>query len=263
VKGQALLLIAAGGLAFLALLISAGSKVYTFQDEFNGPAGSAPDHVKWSYDVGGGGWGNNELQTYTDSRANSFLDGNGNLVIRATRTVSSGQTNYMSARLKTLGHFAQAGGSWEARIKIDSQRGLWPAWWMLGQDCRSVGWPQCGEVDIVEDYGFSTVESSVHTVKDSLTHTTHDYSNVVSIDKRFHVFRLDWTPVSLTFFKDGVKYAEVAQSQIARNSQGFRFDRGTPMFMLFNLAVGGNIGNPSLSTHFPVDLVIDYVRVWS
>jgi len=236
------------------------SNKYTFQDEFDGTAGAGPNPAKWSYDIGGGGWGNNELQSYTDSRENSFLDGKGHLVIRATKTVkrdSNGRPidiHYNSARLKTLGHFSQAKGRWEARIQINSERGLWPAWWTLGQNYPIVGWPQSGEVDIAEDYGFSRVESSIHAPQIPLGHTT--CSDSVSIGNGFHVFRLDWTTSGFTFYKDGVKYATMS-------STNSFFDFRQPMFMLLNLAVGGSIGNPPEDIQFPVDFLIDYVRVWS
>jgi len=236
------------------------ANTYTFQDEFDGPAGAAPNPAKWSYDVGGDGWGNNELQSYTDSRENSFLDGKGNLVIRATKTVErdsrGGPINihYKSARLTTLGHFSQAKGHWEARIRVNSERGLWPGWWMLGQNYPIVGWPQCGEVDVLEDYGFSRVESSIHAPQKSRGYTTH--SNTVGVDKGFHVFRLDWTARDFTFSKDGVKYAKLPSVE-----SGFRFKQ--PMFMVLNLAVGGSVGNPPADIPFPIDFLVDYVRVWS
>ena len=130
---------------------------YAFADDFDGPAGSAPDPSKWRYDLGGGGWGNNELQVYTSSRANSFLDGKGHLVIRATKSVqtSGGRTatTYHSARLNTLGKFSKYHGTFEARIKLDAQPGLWPAWWAIGANFPKVGWPACGEVDMLENYG--------------------------------------------------------------------------------------------------------------
>ena len=232
---------------------------YTFDDEFNGPAGAPPDPTKWSYDIGNGGWGNNELQSYTDSRQNSFLDGKGHLIIRATKTLDRTSrgglagVHYNSARLTTLHHFSQKQGHWEARIQVNSKRGLWPAWWMLGQDYPVVGWPQCGEVDIVEDYGFSRVESSIHAPKWPSGYTTS--SATVRIGKEFHVYRLDWTTKNFTFLVDGVKYATIPSA-----TAGSTFRQ--PMFMVLNLAVGGKVGNPPPDTLFPTDLIVDYVRVW-
>src|ERR1019366_6648618 len=174
VKRRAFVSIAAGlGVGALTRLPSCAvgtarpAAAYAFADEFDGPAGSAPDPAKWGYDIGGGGWGNNELEVYTSSRANSFLDGNGNLVIRATKTAqtSGGRTTttYHSARLKTIGKFSKYHGTFEARIKLDIQPGLWPAWWTLGANIEQAGWPACGEVDFLENYGQDFSQSSVHT----------------------------------------------------------------------------------------------------
>jgi beta-glucanase (GH16 family) len=124
---------------------------------------------------------------------------------------------------------------------------------MLGKNYPIVGWPQCGEVDIVEDYGFSRVESSIHAPQQPSGYTTS--SDSVSIGKGFHVFRLDWTAEDFTFFVDGAKYATIPLA----NSH---FEFTQPMFMVLNLAVGGIIGNPPLDAPFPVDLLVDYVRVW-
>lgn len=236
--------------------------MYTFVDDFNGPAGAAPDPSRWAFDVGGGGWGNGELQTYTESRANSFLDGHGNLVIRATRTVLSrpghpDQTAYQSARIKTIDRFAQRYGHWEARMKIDSQRGLWPAWWMLGDDYPTVGWPLCGEVDVVEDYGFSAVESSVHT--STKPPDVASYSGGTANDSAFHTFRMDWSPEGVSFSRDGIRYAGTIWAPEGPHAP---IDPPRPMLMLLNLAVGGSIGTPPPDATFPVDLVVDYVKVW-
>ncbi len=118
---------------------------YTFRDEFEGPAGSPPDPARWAYDLGRGGWGNNELEIYTDSPANAFQDGRSHLVIRAAKQVTPGSGGappavaYHSGRIKTQGRFSQLGGHFEARIKVDSQPGLWPAVWLMGQDISTAG----------------------------------------------------------------------------------------------------------------------------
>jgi len=226
---------------------------YTFADEFNGSAGVAPDPAKWTHDLGGGGWGNNELQTYTNSRKNSFLDGQGNLVIRATQQHDG---YYNSARLTTADSFAQRHGHWEARIKINSQPGLWPAWWMLGDNFSTVGWPRSGEVDMAEDYGFSAIESSVHTRTD-VQPAVRTYAGGIGNDSEFHVFSMDWTPAGITFSRDGEQYA-----QHLWNTPNGPTEPSRPMFMLLNLAVGGKVGNPPPNAAFPVEFVVDYVRVW-
>ena len=143
-----------------------------WSDEFNGANGTAPDPNKWTYDTGGGGFGNSELQTYCSpgmntapcnaSLPNEFMDGNGNLVIRA-RKDSSG--NWTSARLKTQGKFSFQYGRVEARIKLTVGNGLWPAFWMLGNNIGTAGWPQCGEDDIMEwvdSYGPTSTSSTTH-----------------------------------------------------------------------------------------------------
>ena len=235
---------------------------YAFADEFDGPAGSAPDPSKWGYDVGGGGWGNTELEVYTSSRANSFQDGKGNLVIRATKNVqtSGGRTTttYHSARLKTIGKFSKYHGTFEARIKLDIQRGLWPAWWTLGTNLPKVGWPRCGEVDMLENSGGSFVETSVHTPDNAGTGVLTKHA-AIAVDDGWHTWRMWWNPGTggFTFYKDGVAYLTVEPTQIAN----WCFSSGVPMFMVLDLAVGGTFGNPPDSVQFPVDLLVDYVRV--
>lgn len=234
-----------------------------FSDEFDGPAGSAPDPSKWGYDVGGGGWGNNELEVYTSSRQNSFQDGNGNLVIRATKRIQSSggrtTTTYQSARLKTLGKFSTYHGNFEARIKLDIQRGLWPAWWALGANLGKVGWPACGEVDMLENYGFPAVQTSVHTPGNADSGVLTKLANI-SADDDWHIWRMWWLPKTggFTFYKDGVEYMTVEPAQMPN----WCFSSGVPMFMILNLAVGGKIGPPPDGVQFPIDLLVDYVRVW-
>ena len=237
---------------------------YSFADEFDGPAGSAPDPSKWGYDLGGGGWGNNELEVYTSSRANSFLDGNGHLVIRATKSVltSGGRTTstYHSARLNTLGKFSKYLGTFEARIKLDIHPGLWPAWWALGANFPNVGWPACGEVDMLENFGHSIVETSVHTPDPQARNEVLTKEKDIAVDDGWHTWRMSWNQGTggFTFYEDGVKYMTVKPAQMTN----WRFTAGVPMFMILNLAVGGAAGIPPENVQFPVDLLVDYVRVW-
>ncbi len=234
------------------------SSHYTFADDFNGPAGSAPDPAKWAYDLGDGGWGNDELEVYTSSRQNSFLDGHGNLVLRATKTVNGGQVTYRSARLKTLGTFSQYHGTFEARIKINPQDGLWPAWWMMGTDITKVGWPKCGEVNILENFGGAPdAVTSLHTP--NATEAGSDARRAsVPVDAAWHVWRMQWNAGGFTFFKDGTPYQHVSPGDM----RNWVFSSGVPMFMLLNLAIGGIAGTPPSSAHFPVNMLVDYVRVW-
>jgi beta-glucanase (GH16 family) len=237
---------------------------YAFADEFDGPAGSAPDPSKWGYDIGGGGWGNDDLAVYTSSRANSFLNGDGNLVIRATKNVRTSDDRtasitYHSARLKTIGKFSKYRGSFEARIKLDIQPGLWPAWWALGANFPKVGWPVCGEVDMLENYGGSMVESSVHTPNYAGTSILTKCADI-PVDDGWHVWRMLWSSETggFTFYRDDTKYMTIAPAQMAN----WCFSSGVPMFMIINLAVGGAAGIPPDRVRFPVDLLVDYVRVW-
>src|SRR5437868_1881458 len=136
-------------------------------DEFSGPDGSAPSATNWVYDLGGDGWGNNELEAYTDRRANSRIQ-NGNLVIEAREEKFTGkdgkERNYTSARLKTLGKQSWTYGRIEARMKLPRGQGIWPAFWMMGDDVKKAGWPNCGEIDIMENIGKepAIVHGTVH-----------------------------------------------------------------------------------------------------
>jgi beta-glucanase (GH16 family) len=239
--------------AVTLILLACGSfstNLRSFSDDFDGPLGVGPDPTKWTFDIGAGGWGNNELQYYTESRENSFLDGNGHLVIRATRS-DGPQVVYRSARLTTRGLFAQRYGRWEARMKITSKPGMWPAWWMLGDNFGTDGWPACGEIDVLEDYGHSAVESSVHLADGA--GGIQSYSGGLANDDQFHVFAMEWSPTGVSFSRDGVRYAG--------RDWAPGFDPHRPMFMVLNLAVGGDIGKPAAELPFPVDFLIDYVRV--
>jgi beta-glucanase (GH16 family) len=234
---------------------------YTFADEFNGAAGSAPDSSKWTYDLGDGGWGNNELEVYTDSRANSYLDGQGHLVIAATRNGSG----YNSARLKTQGLFSQLGGHFAASIKLNSQPGCWPAFWMLGQDINTAGWPQCGEIDLMEDYGASWTESTVHVA--GLGGINLQQAAGINSDADWHTYQLDWAGTTMTFSRDGSPYLTVTRSQFLGGS--WPFGPGTPndggCFFLLNLAIGGTGPGqpPPSSVRFPVTMMVDWVRAWT
>lgn len=235
---------------------------YAFADEFDGPAGSAPNPSKWVYDVGGGGWGNDELEIYTASRVNSFQDGKGHLVIRVTKSVQMSEdriiSTYHSARLKTIGKFSKYTGNFEARIKLDIQHGLWPAWWVLGASYDRVGWPACGEVDMLENYGGPVVQTSVHTPDDARRGVLTKYTDT-SVDNDWHTWRMHWDAEDgFAFYKDGTEYMVVSPGQLPN----WVFSSGVPMFVILNVAVGGAAGPPPDTLHFPIDLLVDYVRVW-
>ena len=220
----------------------------TFEDDFSGPAGSPPDPARWLHDVGNTGYGYRQLQTYTTSRANSFLDGKGHLVIRATRDGDG----YASARLTTLGRFTQYQGTFEARIKLEVQEGVWPAFWLLGLG----RWPSHGEVDIMENYGQDFGESSVHTPDGTDSVFTADGN--IPVDNDWHTWRTVWDAHGFSFARDGVQYLTVKPSEL----QNWPFGSGSPMYLIVNLAIGGAAGAPPAGTKFPARMLVDYVRVW-
>jgi beta-glucanase (GH16 family) len=255
---------------FIALAVTTAGRIvaeeesvpiYTFNDDFDGPAGSAPDPAKWTYDLGAGGWGNNELETYTGSRTNSYIDGKSNLVIAATEANGV----YFSARLKTQGRFSQIGGHFEARIKLASQLGVWPAFWLLGQDISKIGWPGCGEIDIYENFGYcSDVSSSVYAQKSGSN--TYEYHSTIADDGNWHVYRADVDAGGITFSRDGYEYGHCPNTFCP--SAAWKFGPQEPdnggMYFLLNIAVGGNSSQspPPATTKFPATMLVDYVRAW-
>jgi beta-glucanase (GH16 family) len=241
-----------------------------WSDEFSAPDGSLPDPKKWTYDIGGKGWGNEELEYYTKRKENARIE-NGNLVITAlkeTYTGSDGLTReYTSARLKTPGLFAQTYGRFEARIKIPEGQGMWPAFWMLGEDIASAGWPKCGEIDIMENIGKEpcTVHGSLHGP--STVRPTSDLTSIFSLPAGqnfagdFHLYAIEWEPDIVRFYVDSNLYATFNSSRWPAGGK-WVFDH--PFFIILNLAVGGNWpGSPDESTKFPQSMLVDYVRVYT
>jgi uncharacterized protein (TIGR03437 family) len=256
-----------------------------WSDEFNGTAGSPPDPTNWNYDLGNnGGWGNHELETYTNSPNNVFQDGLGNLVIQAIRD-SSG--NFTSARLQTGAPGASTQTtdlSWqyglvEARIKLPFGLGVWPAFWMLGESIETVIWPACGEVDIMENFGtfnnnVSINNGTIHGPSSSSAGAP-DYNGGAGIGASitlpfgetvyddYHVYALQWSPNSVEFFVDGVSYETPTPASLPL---GAPWVFNAPFFILLNLAIGGPgtfLGTPDPSAPFPnQELVVDYVRVY-
>ena len=236
-------------------------------DDFNGPAGTLPDPGKWNIETGGGGWGNAELQNYTNRPSNVSLDGAGNLVITARKEAYGscwyGPCTHTSARLQTMNKFTQRYGRIEARVKVPSGRGLWPAFWMLGDDFSSAGWPNSGEIDIMEVLGHETNKTYG---------TLHGpgYSGGASVGRSyvtpngsfadgFHTFRVDWAPDSIKWYVDDVHFSTLTPADLRGNR--WVFDH--PHFLLLNLAVGGNWpGSPDAATAFPAQYVIDYVATY-
>jgi beta-glucanase (GH16 family) len=271
----------AAGVALLLGLLKGGAAANTpdsqslkngwtlvWSDEFNGPDGSRPDATKWKFEIGGNGWGNGELEYYTDRPENSFIRG-GNLVIRAAKETFTGADkvtrDYTSARITTQRLFEQAYGRFEARIKIPRGQGIWPAFWLLGDDVGKVGWPECGEIDIMENIGKepSTVHGSMHGPGYS---GEQGYTSVYKLPggvrfyNDFHVFAIEWEPSVVRFFVDQELYATFTP---ARLPQGKKWVFDHSFFIILNVAVGGDWpGPPDSRTVFPQEMLVDYVRVY-
>jgi len=248
--------------------------VLTWSDEFDGPDGSAVDPTKWVHDVGGSGWGNQELEYYTDGTKNAVVMG-GNLVITATTAgassyncsyPSSGPCQYTSARLLTQNKFSQQYGRIEARIQIPEGQGLWPAFWMLGADINTSGWPTCGEIDIMENIGKepSTNNGSLHmpaagTSNDDDLTGTYTLPGNAKLGDDFHTYAIEWSAAAIKFYVDDNLYE--TQTPSTATGRTWKFDH--PFFILLNVAVGGQWpGAPDSTTTFPQTMKVDWVRVY-
>jgi beta-glucanase (GH16 family) len=242
--------------------------VLTWSDEFNGTDGSKPDPTKWTYDLGGGGWGNNELESYTDRPENASIE-HGMLAIRALHEHYTGTDgiarDYTSARLKTQGRFEQTYGRFEARIKIPYGQGLWPAFWMLGADMDRVPWPNCGEIDIFENIGrepaiiHGTVHGPGYFGGKGIT-ASYALPGGQRFAENFHVFAVEWEPKVIRFYVDGALYHTVTPADLPAGTH-WVFDH--PFFIILNVAVGGGWpGGPDSTTTFPQTMLVDYVRVY-
>jgi beta-glucanase (GH16 family) len=247
---------------------SRANRTLVWSDEFNASNDSPIDSSKWLLETGGNGWGNQELEYYTARPQNAFQQ-DGNLVIKVLEEKYTGPDgvtrNYTSARLKTQGKFSQKYGRFEARIKIPYGQGIWPAFWMLGEDIEKKGWPKCGEIDIMENIGKepSTVHGTIHGP---------GYSGGKGIGgpfelpagqrfaDDFHVFAVEWEPKAIRFYVDDHLYTTRTPADLP---QGAKWVYKHPFFILLNVAVGGGWpGNPDSSTLFPQTMLVDYVRVY-
>jgi len=241
-----------------------------WQDEFNQPVGTGPDPAKWVHDLGDNGWGNKELQTYTDSRENSFVtadpaaSGGRALVLKAVRTAAGG---YTSARIKTHGRFATGPARIEARLKLPRGQGIWPAFWTLGDNIDTVPWPACGEIDVVELVGHQpgTLYGTLHGPGYSGTHGLSKHTVLphgAAFSDAYHVFAVDWKADHIDWLLDGKVYASANPASLPAGAK-WVFD-GPPFFLLLNLAVGGLWpGYPDATTQLPQEYRIDYVRVYA
>lgn len=232
-----------------------------WSDEFNGAPGSPPDSTKWVYDLGGGGWGNQELEVYTDSRGNSHLDGRGHLVIQALQAQPG---KFTSARLNTRGKFAFKYGRIEARMRIPYGQGIWPAFWMMGDDAKTTGWPACGEIDIMENIGREpdTVHGTIHGPGysgDQGIGKAHQIAKGGFADD-YHVYAVEWAPERIDFLVDGLVYHTVTPGSLP---SGARWVYDHPFFVILNVAVGGSWPHdPDGTSVFPQKMLVDYVRVY-
>jgi beta-glucanase (GH16 family) len=237
-----------------------------WQDEFNG---TTLDQTKWTPQIGNGcdiglcGWGNNELQYYTDKSTNLQVTG-GNLVITARKErVQSNQ--YTSARIRSLNKGEWTYGRMEARMKLPTGQGIWPAFWMLPTDEVYGGWPQSGEVDIMEHLGQTpnTIYGTIHYGQPYPNNKSTGGKYLLptgGFHEGFHVFAIEWEPNVMRWYVDGILYATKTSADLS--PERWPFDQR--FHFLLNLAVGGNWpGNPDASTVFPQTLTVDYVRVYA
>ena len=220
-----------------------------FSDEF--ATDGAPDPSKWSYDLGAGGWGNGELQTYTNNPANAVVQG-GNLVITAVRNGNS----YTSARLKSENKYEFRYGKVEFRAKLPAGAGTWPALWMLGQNYATNTWPACGEIDIMEHKGFepNIIHGTVHYTGRSAGNAVTSRITATNVSSTYHIYKVIWSPQSIRFYVDNVLFHTVLNT----NSLPFNSD----FFLIMNVAMGGTFGGPVDPAFTQSSMSVDYVRVY-
>lgn len=235
--------------------------VIVMQDEFD--VDGAPDDSFWNFEIGTGpnadGWGNNELQYYTDRTENVKVE-NGQLLITARQESFEG-SSYTSARLLTKGKFEQTYGRFEARMRLPYGSGIWPAFWMLGGDIDTNPWPASGEIDIMEYAGgeptvmFGSVHGPGYSAGEAIT-KSYDLGGD-RFDTGFHIFGIEWTPEYINYYVDDVLYNQITPDDAPGE---WVFDK--PFFIIINLAIGGPFGLPNAETVFPQTMLVDYVRVY-
>jgi beta-glucanase (GH16 family) len=240
-----------------------------WSDEFNGGNGSAPDHSKWVIESGGNGWGNHELEYYTN-RVENIQVNDGQLFITARREGYSDSEGvfrgYTSARIKTAGKFSQRYGRFEARIKIPQGQGMWPAFWMLGDDIDKVRWPDCGEIDIMENIGkepgiiHGTIHGPGYSGEKAIG-SSFSLAEGKKFADDFHIYAVEWETQVIRFYVDDHLYATRTPNELPVGAK-WVFDH--PFFIILNLAIGGDWpGAPDVHTKFPQSMIVDYVRVYS
>src|SRR4030095_10512474 len=237
-------------------------------DEFNAADKSPIDATRWTAEVGGHGWGNQELEYYTNRIDNAYQS-QGSLVIKVIKERYTGADNvtrdYTSARLTTKGKFTAKYGRFEARLRIPFGQGLWPAFWMLGDNIDSTTWPTCGEIDIMENIGRepAIVHGTIHGPGysgDKGPSSAYSLANKKRFADSFHVFAVEWEPGVIRFYCDGARYATTTSADLP---EGKTWVYDHPFFIILNVAVGGGWpGNPDATTVFPQTMLVDYVRVY-
>jgi beta-glucanase (GH16 family) len=233
-----------------------------WSDEFNE---STVNTNYWQYDLGNGGWGNQELECYTDSNATIV---NGYLQIQAKQqnvTYNGVASNYTSTRMNTAGKFSFEYGRVDIRAKLPVAPGMWPALWFLGNNFGTAGWPRCGETDLMELVGSNPhlVTGSIHWLEangnEGTLNNTYTLPGGADYSQKFHVFSLVWTRTQITMYVDDIPY--MSESSTSISSGTWPFDQ--PQFLIMNVAVGGNWpGSPTAQTIFPQSMYVDYVRVF-
>lgn len=230
-----------------------------WSDEFD--KDGLPDDTKWGYDVGGSGWGNNELEYYTNARTENARVENGNLVIEA-RKENVGDKNYSSARLLTKNKASWTYGRFEIRAKVPNGRGIWPAIWMLSAN-EPLRWPDDGELDIMEEVGFdpNVIHATVHNKAYNGANGLQKGSQIVinDADDSFHVYSMEWTANKVSFAVDGNIYFVYSDPGVPGT-----WPYSNNFFMILNVAVGGNWGGQKGidDSAFPQQMLVDYVRVY-
>ena len=231
-----------------------------WQDEFSG---STLDASSWGFDVGGSGWGNNELQYYTNNRPENIYLTDGKLIIQAKKEAFSGR-EYTSSRILTKGKREFTFGRIDIRAKLPVAQGIWPALWMLGKKIDQTSWPACGEIDIMELVGkqpnkvHGTMHWGANTASRQSFTTNYALPSGTFADK-FHVYSIVWELDRIEIFMDDISYCKFDKSKVG--SAAYPFNE--PFFFIFNIAVGGDWpGSPDATTAFPQQMVVDYVRVF-
>ena len=235
-------------------------------DEFNTATPEAPNPAMWTYDIGTGnnGWGNSELEYYTDRPENVIVE-DGMLKITARQESFMG-SGYTSARIKTQGLFEKQYGRFEMRAKLPWGKGIWPAFWLLGNDCETNTWPQCGEIDIMEHAGSkpTVISGALHGPGYSGGQPIFKEYDLVNdrFDTGFHTFGIEWGPGYINHYVDDVLYSSITPDDMPEGGE-WVFDQNRGFFIIINLAVGGFFdGSPNADTVFPQEMLVDYVRIY-